>query len=355
MDIRRPSSLPTTSPAVARPTTTSTTPAAAPASSTVQARLQQDINDRLTDKMAGKGTLNAAQAAHVPTSSGGPVKGGVLGFRLAQMGEIPLEKNDAILGYAGNNASMKALLQLRVNCPEQYAPHVEVTRADGSTVSGSVKGVNLKQQLVIDTGFGKTTTLPMSEQLQSVRHQMDTDGDLHTALVSVFNKATHVSDPWQLQGFAGKALNIETFDAEYPTLAAAAKKGDVSSSRLHVAGANAEGIALKDGGTLLKEHWQIAKITVDQPAYSYKADGMSLSDVGKALAPGTEVTVKLPGNKRDLVGTFVGVAKDAEGSDYIVVSQGNTRHALRDVVDVTSKPVTHELWRHDDYNSVYVR
>jgi hypothetical protein len=350
MDIRRPAPLPTTTPALARPTTApAATPAATP--STVQAQVQQ----RVTDTMAGKGTLNAAQAAQVPTSSGGPVKGGVLGFRLAQMAEVPLHKDESILAHAANNPSMKALLQLRVNCPEQYAPHVEVVRADGSTVAGSVKGVNAKQQLVIDTGFGKTTALPMSETLQAVRHQMDTDGDLHTALVSVFNTASHVSDPWQLQGFAGKALNIETFDAEHTTLAAAAKKGDVSSGRFNVAGANAEGIALTDGGTLLKEHWQIAKITVDQPAYSYKADGMRLSDVGTALAPGTEVTVKLPGNKRDLVGTFVGVAKDAEGSDYIVVSQGNTRHALRDVVDVTSKPVTHELWRHDDYSSVYVR
>ncbi len=305
--------------------------------------------------MDGKGTLNATQAAAVPTSSGGPIKGGVLGFRLAQMAEVPLHTDASILEHAGNNASMKALLQVRVNCPEQYAPHVEVVRADGSTVTGSVKGVNAKQHLVIDTGFGKTTTLPMSEQLQSVRHEMATDGDIRTALVSVFNKATHVSDPWQLQGFAGKALTIETFDADYKTLAAAAKKGDVSSSRVDVAGVNAEGIALKDGGTLLKEFWQIAKISVDQPAWSYKADGMRLSDVGKALAPGTAVTVKLPGNARDLVGTFVGVAKDAEGSDYIVVSQGNMRHALRDVVDVTSKPVTHELWRHDDYNSVYVR
>jgi hypothetical protein len=215
--------------------------------------------------------------------------------------------------------------------------------------------VNIKKQLVIDTGLGKTTALPMDEQLQSVRHQMDTDGDLHTALVSVFNKASHVSDPWQLQGFAGKALSIETLDAEHASLAVAAKKGDVSSSNFVVAGSTAEGIRLKDGGTLLKEHWQIAKITVDQPAYSYKADGMRLSDVGAALAPGTEVTVKLPGNKRELVGTFVGTAKDAEGSDYIVVQQGNTRHALRDVVDVTSKAVSHELWRHDDYNSVYAR
>lgn len=304
--------------------------------------------------MAGKGTLDAAQAAHVPTSSGGPVKAGVLAFRLAQMGDIPLEKNAAILGYAGNNASMKALLQVRVNCPEQYAPQVEVVRADGSTVSGSVKGVNSKQQLVIEA-FGKATTVPMNEQLHVVRHEMATEGDIGRLGVSVFNKASHVSDPWQLQGFAGKALNIETFDAEHPTLAVAAKKGDVSSSSFVVAGANAEGIALKGGGTLLKEHWQIAKITVDQPAYSYKNDGMRLSDVGAALAPGTEVTVKLPGNKRDVVGTFVGVAQDTKGSDYIVVQQGNTRHALRDVVDVTSKAVTHELWRHDDYNSVYVR
>lgn len=349
MDIRRPAPLPTTTPAIARPTT----PAATPATPSTVPPQQQRVDERLSDTMAGKGTLNAAQAAQVRTSSGGPVKGGVLGFRLAQLAQVPLHTDASILEHAGNNPSMKALLQLRVNCPEVYAPHVEVVRADGSTVAGSVKGVNAKQQLVIDTGFGKSTTLPMNEALQSVRHQMDTDGDLHTALVSVFNKATHVSDPWQLQGFAGKTLTIETFDAEYKTLAAAAKKGDVSSSRVDVAGANAEGIALTDGGTLLKEHWQIAKITVDQPAYSYKKDGMRLSDVGKAIAPGTEVTVKLPGNARDLVGTFVGVAKDAEGSDYVVVSQGNTRHALRDVVDVTSKPVTHELWRHDDYSSVY--
>jgi len=276
----------------------------------------------------------------------------VLGFLLANKAAPVLQTGPEILAKAGDNASMQALLQLRVNCPPQYSPHVEVTRADGSTVSGSVKGVG-DDGVVVDTGFGKKVTIPADEALQVVRHQMDTDGDLHTALVSVFDAAARVSDPWKLAAFAGKTLSIETFGAEHATLSVAAKKGDVSASPVQIAGANAEGLQTRDGGVLLKEDWQISRIAIDQPAYSYKKDGMHLGDVGKALAAGTAVDVTLPGG-RSLSGTFLGVAKDAEGSDYVVVQQRNgARQALRDVVDVKAEATTRQLWQHPDYAAVY--
>ena len=302
---------------------------------------------------ANDGTTTAAQTSRIATSTGGPVKGGVLGFLLANKSAPILQTGPEILAKAGDNASMQALLQLRVNCPPQYSPLVELTRKDGSTVTGSLKGVSDDGHVVIDTGFGKKVNVPADEALQSVRHQMDTDGDLHTALVSVFDAASRVSDPWKLAAFAGKTLSIETFGAEHATLSVAAKKGDVSASPLKIAGANAEGLQVKDGGVLLKEDWQIAKIAIEQPAYSYKKDGMHLADVGKALAAGTAVDVVLPGG-RSVSGTFLGVARDAEGSDYVVVQQKNgQRQALRDVVDVKSSAVTRELWKHPDYSAVY--
>ena len=322
----------TTAPAALKPSTTSDAPAA---------RFDND------------GATTAAATAKIATSTGGPVKGGVLGFLLTHKSAPVLRTDAEILGKALDNASIRALLELRVNCPPQYSPHVELTRADGSVVVGAVKGVSDDGHVVVDTGFGNKLSIPLSEPLSLVRHQMDTDGDLHTALVSVFAASAHVSDPWQLAAFAGKSLSIETFGAEHATLSVAAKKGDVSASAFVVAGATPEGLALKGDGVLHKEDWQIAKVAIDQPAYSYKNDGMRLADVGTALAAGTAVDVTLPGG-RSLSGTLLGVATDAEGSDYVVVQQKNgSRHALRDVVDVKAAATTRELWRHPDYTAVY--
>jgi hypothetical protein len=277
----------------------------------------------------------------------------VLGFLLANKTAAPvLQTGPEILAGAATNPSMQALLGLRTACPPQYAPHVEVVTAAGVVVTGALKGVDPRGHVVIDSGFGRQQTLAMDEPLRAVRHQMDTDGDLHTALVTVFDVATRVTDPWQLQAFAGKTLTIETFDVEHQTLAAAAKKGDVSGSPMQITGANADGL-LVAGGSVLKEDWQIASIAITQPAYSYKKDGQRLADVGTALARGTAVDVTLPGG-RSLSGTFLGVVTDAEGSDYVVVEQKNgVRQALRELVDVKAEATTRQLWQHPDYATVY--
>lgn len=334
--VQAPTTAPST-PATTAPTSTPTKPA----SSTPAAQYAND------------GATTAAQTNRIATSTGGPVKGGVLGFLLTQKNAPILAVGPEILdGAAKSNPSMAALLQLRVACPPQYSPHVEVTRADGSVVAGSVKGVD-GDHVVVDTGFGKKVSIPLAEQLAQVRHQMDTDGDLHTALVSVFDKAARVDDPWQLSAFSGQQLSIETYGAEHASLAVAAKKGDVSASPFVVGKSTPEGLALKGDGMLHKEDWSIAKITVEQPGYSYKKDGMHLGDVGKAIAAGTAIDVALPGG-RTLSGTFLGMAKDSEGSDYVVLQQRNgVKQALRDVVDVRAEPTTRELWRHPDYNTVY--
>lgn len=305
-----------------------------------------------SNTFSSDGTTTAAQTSKVPTTTGGPVKGGVLGFLLAQKSAPALEVGPAIMAGASNNPSMEALLALRVACPPQYAPHVEVVTAAGAVITGALKGVDANGHAVIDSGLGRQQRLAMDEPLRAVRHQMDTDGDLHTALVTVFDAATRVTDPWQLQAFAGKTLTIETFDVEHQTLAAAAKRGDVSGSPMQITGGNADGL-LVAGGSVLKADWQIASIAISQPAYSYKKDGQRLADVGTGIARGTAVDVTLPGG-RSLRGTFLGVAKDAEGSDYVVVEQKNgVRQALREVVDVKADATTRQLWQHPDYASVY--
>lgn len=338
-------SVPTSAPSSPIAPSSTTTPSTAPSSPSKHTAAPASF--------ANDGVTTAAQTNTIATSTGGPVKGGVLGFLLAHKAAPALHTGDEIVAKAGDNASMQALLQLRVNCPPQYAPQAEITRADGSVVSGAIKGLSDDGRVVVDIGFGKKVNIPVNEQLGLVRHQMDTDGDLHTALVSVFDAALHVTDPWKLDGYVGKQLSIETFGAEHASLSVAAKKGDVSASPFVVASSTAEGLQLKDDGQLLKEHWSIAKVTIEQPAYSYKQDGMRLGDVGKALAAGTVVEVVLPGG-RSLSGTFVGVAKDSEGSEYVVVQQRNgSKHALRDVVDVKSAAVSRELYKHPDYSAVY--
>ena len=294
---------------------------------------------------ANDGTSTAGDLAKVPPKTGAPVKGGVLGF-LLQAKSVPLAVGPEIVARAGS-ASMKALLEVRAQCIPEFSPLVEVVRQDGSTITGLMRGIDEQGRAMIDKH-----ALALDEQLLAVRHQMDTTGDLNTALVTVFDANKHVSDPWKLDGFVGKTLVIETFDAEHPTLAAAAKKGDVSGRPHKLDGVSKDGLVV-GGGKLARADWQIARITLEQPAYSYKKDGMRLADVGKALERGTAVNVTLPGGA-SLSGAFLGNATDATGSDYVVIQEKNgVKHALRDVVDVRAAATKVDLWQEATYGSVY--
>lgn len=302
------------------------------------------------------GAATAADLGKIPTKSGGPVKagGGVLGF-LLQAKQAPLAVGPEIVSRAGDNAAMKALLGVRAACIPEFSPLVEIVRADGSTITGMMRGLDEQGRAVVDGGRGRKHALELDEPLRAVRHQMDTTGDLNTALVTVFDASKHITDPWQPTAFIGKTLVVETFDAEHPSLAIAAKKGDVSGRPLLLTGVSDKGLEQK-GGTLAREHWQIARIAIEQPAFSYKKDGVRLTDVGDALLPGTPVEVAVSGGARGrlITGTFVGMAKDAEGDDYVVVQdKSNVKHALRDVVDVRAAALTKDLWREPTYGSVY--
>jgi hypothetical protein len=344
----------TTAPTTTTTTTTTPTPTTPTPTTTTKPSTPKPPPSSEPTQFTADGATSKADTAKIATTSGGPVKGGVLGFLLNKQAEV-LATGADIVARAGANPSLRALLAVRAQCPPQYAPVVEVVRADGSVVNGSVKGVGEDGHVVVDTGFGRQQRIPLDERLSSVRHQMDTDGDLHTALVTVFDQAAVVVDPWQLQGFVGKTLNVETFDAEHPSLAVAAKKGDVSGRPLALTGVSSEGLQ-QQGGTLLKEHWSIAKVTLEQPAYSYKKDGSRLSDVGNAIAAGTRVDVDVSVGRggRTIGGVFRGMAKDAEGGDYLVVEADNgVRHAFASVVDVRAAAASLPLWQHADYASVY--
>ncbi len=308
---------------------------------------------------AGAGTATKDVAAKA-VGGGAPVKagGGVMGFLVREKSAAP--KVDVELATSGTAAragspSMQALLALRDACPPQYAPLVEVATKDGAVITGFLKGIDDAGRAVIDNGSYGSKTLALDANLSMVKHQMDTTGDLNTALVTVFDAAKTVADPWAPgAGLVGKTFVVETFGAEHASLAVAAKKGDVSGRDHVLKGATKEGLRVDDG-TLRQEDWSIAKMQLKQPAYSYKADGHRLRDVGAALANGTAVDVTLPGG-RALAGTLLGTAQDATGADYVVIAEkSGVRHALRDVIDVKAQATTIDVWRHPDYAAVYGR
>jgi hypothetical protein len=281
-----------------------------------------------------------------------PVKQtGLLAFLLANKTGA-LDVGPEVVARA-RHPSTQALLALRAGAIAEFAPLVEVVRQDGSTATGFLRGVDAEGRAIVDGGEGARVAIPPDEALRAVRPQMDTDGDLHPALVTVFDAATHVVDPFALGAYAGKTVVVERYDAEHATLAAAAKKGDVFDAKVVVKGASSEGLVV-DGGTIARADWKIARVQVEIPAYSYKKDGQRLRDVARVLVPGVAVEVTRSGG-RSLAGTFLGVAQDARGDDYLVVRARNgTTHAVKDdVLDVRSAATTIDLWRDPERARVY--
>lgn len=277
--------------------------------------------------------------------SGALVVGGVSAGALAVGPEI--------LAQAKHPATA-ALLAIRAGAIPEFSPLVEVVRADGATATGFLRGVDDQGRAILDGGAGKQVAIPLDEPLRAVRHQLDTDGDLHTALVTVFDARTHVADPFDLGAYAGRTVVVERYDAVHETLAQAAKKGDVFDAAVVVKGASKDGLAV-DGGTIAREDWKISRVTLAVPAYSYKKDGQRLGDVARALVPGVAVEVVRGDGKPAIAGTFRGVAQDAAGDDYLVVTAKNgVHHALKDdVLDVRSAATSLPLWTDPTRPSVY--
>lgn len=290
----------------------------------------------------------AHRPSHVPVGKGA----GVLGFLLQEKALPALDVGPEIVARA-HNASVRALLELRARVAPEFSPLVEVERADGSTATGLLRGVDAEGRALVDNGRMGQHSIPLDEELRAVRHQMDTDGDLHTALVTVFDASRSVTDPWHLDAWVGERLVIERYDGEHPSLAAAAKKGDVFDSSVKLAGTSKEGLVV-DGGVIAREDWKISRIEIERPAWSYKHDGARLSDVAAHVLPGTPVEVTRGGG-RAMSGTFLGMARDDEGADYIVLQAKNgTRHALReDILDVRAPAVKRALWVDPTRASVY--
>lgn len=356
MEIRRPATK--TSPA-SGPSSRSVTPARVsppPAQTTTTATTTtKPLAPPATEGFSADGTSTSADAKNLAQRAAQTAVGqggGVLGFLIQKSSAPVLETGPAILAKA-QNASSRALLDVRARALPEFSPLVEVTRADGSTATGLLRGVDPDGRALIDGGRGARHAIPLDEELRAVKHQMDTDGDLHTALVTVFDAQRSVTDPWRLEAYAGEKLVIERYDAEHPSLAAAAKKGDVFDAAVTLRGAAQEGLIV-DGGVIGREDWKISRIEIERPAWSYKSDGARLSDVGAHVLPGTEVEVTLR-KGRALSGTFLGMAKDSEGDDHLVLlAKNGTRHALReDVVDVRAPAVKRELWADPTRATVY--